>query len=53
MFKGRQSDRSVNLLCVRRRLAYGLSLCDLEEMMAERNVAVDPAWPTRSRRHRR
>jgi hypothetical protein len=42
MFKGRQSDRSVNLLCVRRRLAYGLSLRDLEEMMAERNVAVDP-----------
>jgi putative transposase len=43
MFKGRQFDRSVILLCVRWYLAYSLSLRDLEEMMAERNIAVDHA----------
>jgi transposase-like protein len=43
MFKGRQFDRSVILLCVRWYLAYNLSLRDLEEMMAERGVAVDHA----------
>ena len=43
MFKGRQFDRSVILLCVRWYLAYGLSLRDLEEIMAERNIAVDHA----------
>ena len=36
MFKGRQFDQSVILLCVRWYLAYSLSLRDLEEMMAER-----------------
>ncbi|CAN7199109.1 IS6 family transposase [Phyllobacterium sp. LjRoot231] len=41
MFKGRQFDRSVILLCVRWYLAYNLSLRDLEEMMAERGIAVD------------
>ena len=41
MFKGRQFDRSVILLCVRWYLAYSLSLRDLEEMMAERGIAVD------------
>lgn len=41
MFKGRHFDRSVILLCVRWYLAYGLSLRDLEEMMAERNIHVD------------
>ncbi|HBN6246002.1 TPA: IS6 family transposase, partial [Clostridioides difficile] len=41
MFKGRQFDQSVILLCVRWYLAYSLSLRDLEEMMAERGVAVD------------
>lgn len=40
MFKGRHFDRSV-ILCVRWYLAYGLSLRDLEEMMAERNIQVD------------
>jgi putative transposase len=35
MFKGRQFDRSVILLCVRWYLAYSLNLRDLEEMMAE------------------
>ncbi len=41
MFKGRHFDRSVILLCVRWYLAYGLSLRDLKEMMAERGVSVD------------
>jgi len=43
MFKGRQFDRSVILLCLRWYLAYNLSLRDLEEMMAERGIAVDHA----------
>ncbi|KLK90930.1 integrase [Microvirga vignae] len=43
MFKGRHFDRSVILLCVRWYLAYGLSLRNLDEMMAERGVAVDHA----------
>jgi transposase-like protein len=40
MFKGRQFDRSVILLCVRWYLAYSLSLRDLEEMMAGRGISV-------------
>jgi transposase-like protein len=43
MFKGRHFDRSVILLCVRWYLAYSLSLRDLEEMMAERGIAIDHA----------
>jgi transposase-like protein len=43
MFKGRHFDRSVILLCVRWYLAYNLSLRNLEEMMAERDVSVDHA----------
>jgi putative transposase len=43
MFKGRQFDRSVILLCVRWHPAYNLSLRDLEEMMAERGISVDHA----------
>ncbi len=43
MFKGRHFDRSVILLCVRWYLAYNLSLRNLEEMMAERGIAVDHA----------
>lgn len=39
MFKGRQFDQSVILLCVRWYLAYNLSLRDLKEMMAERGTA--------------
>ena len=35
MFKGRHFDRPVILLCVRWYLAYGLSLRDLKEMMAD------------------
>ena len=41
MFKGRHFESSVILLCVRWYLAYGLSLRDLEEMMAERGISVD------------
>jgi transposase-like protein len=41
MFKGRHFDRSVILLCVQWYLAYGLSLRNLEEMMAERGISVD------------
>ncbi|SDA99117.1 IS6 family transposase, partial [Mesorhizobium qingshengii] len=41
MFKGRHFDQSVILLCVRWYLAYGLSLRDLREMMAERGISVD------------
>jgi len=43
MFKGRHFDRAVILLCVRWYLAYGLSLRNLEEMMAERGIEVDHA----------
>jgi putative transposase len=43
VFKGRHFDRSVILLCVRRYLAYSLSLRDPEEMMAERGISVDHA----------
>lgn len=43
VFKGRHFDRSVILLCVRWYLAYSLSLRKLEEMMAERGIAVDHA----------
>jgi transposase-like protein len=43
MFKGRHFGRSVILLCVRWYLAYGLSLRNLEEMMAERGISVDHA----------
>jgi transposase-like protein len=43
MFKGRQFDWSVILLCVRWYLAYNLSLRNLEEMMAERCISVDHA----------
>ena len=43
MFKGRDFDRSVILLCVRWYLAYNLSLRNLEELMAERGICVDQA----------
>jgi hypothetical protein len=41
MFKGRHFDQSVILLCVRWYLAYGLSLRNLKEMMAERGISID------------
>jgi putative transposase len=43
VFKGRQFDQLVILLCVRWYLAYNLSLRNLEEMMAERGITVDHA----------
>ena len=43
MFKVCHFDRSVILLCVRWYLDYGLSLRNLEEMMAERGISVDHA----------
>jgi putative transposase len=43
VFKGRHFDRTVILLCVRWDLAYGLSLRNLEEMMAQRGITVDHA----------
>jgi transposase-like protein len=42
-FKGRHFDRWLILLCVRWYLAYGLSLRNLEKMMAERGITVDHA----------
>lgn len=41
MFKGRQFDKSLILLCVRWYLAYSLSLRDLKEMMAQRGIDLD------------
>jgi len=41
LFKGRHFEAEIILLCVRRYLRYALSLRDLEEIMAERNVDVD------------
>jgi putative transposase len=41
VFKGCHFDRSIILLCVRWYLAYGLSLRDLEDMMAERGIGID------------
>jgi putative transposase len=43
MLKGCHFDRSVILRCVRWYLTYSLRLRNLEEMMAERGVAVDHA----------
>jgi len=41
LFKGRHFEPEIILLCVRRYLRYVLSLRNLEEIMAERNVHVD------------
>jgi transposase-like protein len=41
LFKGRHFEAEIIILCVRRYLRYGLSLRNLEEIMAERNVQVD------------
>jgi putative transposase len=43
VFKGRHFDQTVILLGVRWYLAYNLTLRNLEEMMAERGIAVDHA----------
>jgi transposase, IS6 family len=41
LFKGRHFEAEIIILCVRRYLRYALSLRNLEEIMAERNVYVD------------
>ena len=41
LFKGRHFEAEIIILCVRRYLRYALSLRNLEEIMAERNIQVD------------
>ena len=41
LFRGRHFEDEVIVLCVRWYLRYSLSYRDLEEMMAERGLAVD------------
>src|SRR5438270_13466511 len=41
LFRGRHFEHQIIVLCVRWYLRYSLSYRDLEEMMAERNLAVD------------
>lgn len=41
LFKGRHFEPEIIILCVCRYLRYALSLRNLEEIMAERNVHVD------------
>jgi IS6 family transposase len=41
LFKGRHFEPEIIILCVRRYLRYTLSLRNLEELMAERNLSVD------------
>ena len=41
LFKGRHFEAEIIILCVRWYLRFGLSFRNLEEMMAERNLAVD------------
>jgi len=41
LFKGRHFEADVIILCVRRYLRFSLSLRDVEELMAERNLQAD------------
>jgi IS6 family transposase len=41
LFKGRHFEAEIIVLCVRWYLRFGLSLRNLEEMMAERSLSVD------------
>jgi IS6 family transposase len=41
LFKGRHFQDEIIVLCVRWYLRFSLSYRDLEELMAERNLAVD------------
>src|SRR3954452_23384342 len=41
LFKGRHFEPEIIILCVRRYLRYALSLRNVEEIMAERNIDVD------------
>jgi hypothetical protein len=44
LVKGRHFALEIIILCVRRYLRYALSLRNLEEILAERNVDVDPRY---------
>ena len=46
-FKGRHHCREIILMSIRWYLAYALSYCDIEEMMAERGIQVDHATVNR------
>ena len=49
MFKGLHFPKAAVLTCVRWYLRYKLSYRDIEELMAERGVSVDPSRdPSRS-----
>jgi transposase-like protein len=41
LFKGRHFEAEIIILCVRWYLRFGLSLRNLEELMAERSLTVD------------
>jgi transposase, IS6 family len=41
LFKGRQFEPAIIVLCVRRYLRFSLSYRNVEELMAERNLSVD------------
>ena len=41
LFKGRHFEAEIIVLCVRWYLRFGLSLQNLEEIIAERNLRVD------------
>src|SRR3954468_21246165 len=41
LFRGRHFEAEIIVLCVRWYLRFGLSFRNLEEMMVERNLAVD------------
>src|SRR5437763_12833816 len=41
LFKGRHFEAEIIVLCVRWYLRFGLSFRNLEELMAERNLAID------------
>ena len=43
LFKRRRFPVEIILLCVRWYCKYGISYCDLAEMMQERGVEVDPS----------
>ena len=47
LFKGRQFEAEIIVLCVRWYLRYPLSFRQLEEIMAERHLSMDyvTIWP--------
>jgi putative transposase len=42
-FKGTHFEKDIILTCIRWQVAYPLGYCQLEEMMQEHMVSVDPA----------